>query len=105
MAKGHTQDYVFHQRDRDDAARAMASQVHVVGDHVFGTNRPISIMNHGGESELTDDDKADLTTLYLRAWDGDLTHINGTPIRIVRPFSSLAPVPDGVFALGRQPVG
>ena len=68
MAKGHTQDYVFH-------------------------------------SELTDDDKADLTTLYLRAWDGDLTHINGTPIRLVRPFSSLAPVPDGVFALGRQPVG
>jgi hypothetical protein len=43
--------------------------------------------------------------LYLRAWDGDLTQINGTPIRIVRPFSSLAPVPDGVFALGRQPVG
>lgn len=62
MAKGHTQDYVFH-------------------------------------SELTDDDTD------LKAWDGDLTHINGTPIRLVRPFSSLAPVPDGVFALGRQPVG
>ena len=72
---------------------------------IFGTHRPFSIMNYGSNSELTDVDKADLTTLYRQAWDGELTHINGTPFRLVRPFSSLAPVPDGVFALGRQPVG
>jgi len=72
---------------------------------VFGTHQAFSIMNYGSKSELTDVDKADLTTLYRRVWDGELTHVNGTPIRLVRPFSSLAPVPGGVFALGRQPVG
>jgi hypothetical protein len=34
MGKGHTQDHPFKQRDRDDAAKVMASQVHVFGDHV-----------------------------------------------------------------------
>lgn len=156
MGKDRKQDHPFEQRDRDDAANAMASQVQssatgssatpIRGDtrrrrtatqsrkeqvdtlihetgHTFGlrhffalsesawpsvisgTHRPFSIMNYGSNSELTGLDKADLTTLYRQAWDGELTHINGTPIRLVRPFSSLAPVPDGVFALGRQPVG
>jgi hypothetical protein len=65
---------------------------------IFGEHKPFSIMNYGDMGELTDSDKSDLSTLYRRAWSGELTDINGTPIRLVRPFSSLAPVPSGVFA-------
>jgi len=65
---------------------------------IFGEHRPFSIMNYGNMSELTDLDKSDLSTLYRRTWSGDLKHINGTAIRLVRPFSSLAPVTSGVFA-------
>ena len=58
-------------------------------------------MNYGDMSELTDNDRSDLSTLYRRAWSGDLLHINRTPIRLVRPFSSLAPMPSGAFAFAR----
>ena len=68
---------------------------------IFGQHRPFSIMNYGDMSQLTDVDKSDLSTLYGRAWSGDLTQINGTPIRLVKPFSSLAPVPTGAFAFAR----
>jgi hypothetical protein len=71
---------------------------------VFGTHEPFSIMNYGSKSVLTTTDKADLTELYRLARSGELTHVNDTPIRLVRPFSSMAPVPDGVFALGRAMV-
>jgi hypothetical protein len=54
---------------------------------VFGTHKPFSIMNYGSQSELTDYDKADLNRLYQAAWSGELTNINGTPIRFVKPFS------------------
>jgi hypothetical protein len=65
---------------------------------IFGEHRPFSIMNYGEMSELTDLDKSNLSTLYRSAWSGDLNHINGTPVRLVKPFSSLAPGPSGVFA-------
>jgi len=55
---------------------------------VFGTHKPFSIMNYGGQSELTDYDRSDLRRLYQSAWSGELTHINGTLIRLVRPFSA-----------------
>jgi hypothetical protein len=55
---------------------------------VFGTHRPFSIMNYGSQSELTDDDKADLKRLYQTAWSGQLMEINGTPIRSVKPFNT-----------------
>jgi Metallo-peptidase family M12B Reprolysin-like len=55
---------------------------------VFGAHKPFSIMNYGAQSELTDDDRADLKHLYELAWSGELTHINGTPIRLVRTFSA-----------------
>lgn len=55
---------------------------------VFGEHKPFSIMNYGSQSELTEDDTADLKRLYQTAWSGDLTHINGTPIRFVKPFST-----------------
>jgi len=57
---------------------------------VFGTHSPFSIMNYGQGSKLTQADLHDLTELYRLAWTGQLTHINGTPIGFVRPYSSLA---------------
>jgi hypothetical protein len=58
-----------------------------IPSEVFGVHRPVSIMNYGAQSQLTADDKSDLTRLYQLAWSGQLTDINGTPIRLVRPFS------------------
>jgi hypothetical protein len=58
---------------------------------VFGTHRPFTIMNYGSQSELTDDDRADLKRLYQTAWSGELTEIAGTPIRSVKPFNTIAP--------------
>ena len=55
---------------------------------VFGVHRPLSIMNYGPQSQLTGDDKSDLKRLYELAWNGQLTEINGTPIKLVRPFSA-----------------
>lgn len=57
---------------------------------VFGTHHPFTIMNYGPQSKLTDDDLSDLKELYRLAWSGHLTEINGTPIRLVRPYSALA---------------
>jgi hypothetical protein len=55
---------------------------------VFGEHEAWSIMNYGAKSKLTDDDKADLKTLYQRAWNGALTEINGTPIKLVKPHTA-----------------
>lgn len=57
---------------------------------VFGTHSPFSIMNYGPESVLTDADLIDLTELYRLVWSGQLTHVNDTPVRLVRPYSALA---------------
>ena len=56
---------------------------------VFGTHKPFSIMNYGSQSVLTEDDRADLKRLYQAAWSGELTNINGIPIRLVKPFSTI----------------
>jgi len=55
---------------------------------VFGVHNKFSIMNYGANSKLTADDKADLKKLYQLAWSGQLTEINGTPIKFVTPFHS-----------------
>ncbi len=60
---------------------------------IFGTHDPFSIMNYGEQSELTDADKSDLKRLYQLAWSGDLTEINGTPIRFVKPFHTTGDTP------------
>lgn len=57
---------------------------------IFRTHSPFSIMNYGSMSTLTKADLEDLTELYRLAWTGQLTHINGTPIRFVRPYSAPA---------------
>ncbi len=56
---------------------------------VFGEHEKFSIMNYGATSTLTDDDREDLQRLYHSAWSGALTDINGTPINLVKPFSSI----------------
>ncbi len=53
---------------------------------VFGTHRAFSIMNYGHLSELTPEDRGDLKRLYSMAWSGALNNVNGTPIRLVKPF-------------------
>jgi hypothetical protein len=56
---------------------------------IFGMHKPFTIMNYGNQSELTDDDKADLKRLYEMVWNGELTQINGTPIQLVEPFHTI----------------
>lgn len=59
---------------------------------VFGTHSPFSIMNYGAQSVFTEADKADLRRLYQLAWRGEISHVNGTPIRFVHPFHASAEV-------------
>jgi hypothetical protein len=67
--------------------------------HVFGTHSPFSIMNYGAQSQLTPQDKSDLKSLYQLAWSGQLTNINGTPIRLLKPFSAIGSVPDNLVTV------
>ncbi|MBL8296803.1 MAG: matrixin family metalloprotease [Rhodanobacteraceae bacterium] len=53
---------------------------------VFGEHQPFSIMNYGDKSEMTEQDRRDLKMLYTKVWAGELKQINGTPIRLVRPY-------------------
>jgi hypothetical protein len=88
-------------RSRDDQVNTLVHELgHVFGlrhffanisetqwrSELFGTDSPFSIMNYGSKSVLTDADKADLKRLYELAWSGDLTQINGTPIRFMKPY-------------------
>lgn len=66
---------------------------------IFGTHRPFSIMNYGEMSKLTEEDKSDLKSLYAAAWSGELTAINGTPIRLVRPYSMTPPAPPAALIM------
>ena len=55
---------------------------------VFGSDGKFTIMNYGSNSRLTKADKSDLAKLYKLVWSGKITEINGTPIRLFKPFSS-----------------
>lgn len=57
---------------------------------IFGEHTEFSIMNYGLLSELTQQDKDDLTRLYKAAWNGSLKDINGTPIKLVKPYNTIA---------------
>jgi hypothetical protein len=70
---------------------------------VFGTHKPFSIMNYGSQSVLTYEDKADLRRLYQMAWRGEITQINGTPIRLVKPFHSIGVPLENKAALALVP--
>jgi hypothetical protein len=58
---------------------------------IFGTQDKFTIMNYGALSKLTPIDKSDLKRLYGEVWSGLRTEINGTPIRLMQPFHTLAP--------------
>jgi hypothetical protein len=57
---------------------------------IYGEHNKFSIMNYGDLSEMTTDDRHDLNRLYQEVWTGKLTSINGTPIKLVKPFSMTA---------------
>lgn len=71
---------------------------------IFGKHVKFSIMNYGPDSKLTPDDKADLKRLYQLAWSGELTHINGTPIKFVKPFHATGAAPENIVALGQAAI-
>jgi hypothetical protein len=56
---------------------------------IFGEHTPFSVMNYGEDSRLTEADRRDLKLLYEGAWSGQLKKINGTPIKLVRPYHYL----------------
>ena len=68
---------------------------------VFGTHNPFSIMNYGSKSVLTEEDRADLKRLYQLVWSGELTDINRTPIRFVKPFNTIRSTPENLVADSR----
>ncbi len=53
---------------------------------IFGKHKPFSIMNYGANSKLTPADKKDLKRLYEGVWSNQIRKINGTPIKLFRPF-------------------
>lgn len=55
---------------------------------LFGKQSKFTIMNYGPNSKLTRSDKADLRKLYRMVWSGELDEINGTPIKLFRPYGS-----------------
>ena len=55
---------------------------------IYGTHNKFSIMNYGSASVLTDADRSDLQKLYAAVWDGQVSSLNGTPIRLMRPYST-----------------
>ena len=56
---------------------------------IFGEHRPFSIMNYGDESQMTEQDRSDLKLMYSKVWSDELTNINGTPIKLVKPFHTI----------------
>lgn len=56
--------------------------------HLFGTHSRFSVMNYGADSKLTEADRADLKALYAQVWSGALKTVNGTPIKLFKPFSA-----------------
>jgi hypothetical protein len=70
---------------------------------IFGVHKPFTIMNYGSQSVLTPDDRADLKRLYQLVWSGALTDINGTPIKLVKPFHTIGAAPESVVAISQAP--
>lgn len=68
---------------------------------IFGKHKRFTIMNYGPDSRLTNDDKSDLIKLYQSVWNGNLLELNGTPIRLVRPFHTTGAPPDSMVAVGQ----
>jgi hypothetical protein len=63
---------------------------------IFGKHSKFSIMNYGEDSKLTADDRKDLKRLYELVWAGQLTEVNGTPIRLMGPFHNSGSSPQSL---------
>lgn len=101
---GRHQLFIFptmFQQSREEQVETLAHEIgHVFGlrhffapeletrwpSVIFGENNPFSIMNYGNLSQLTNADQRDLKLLYESVWNGQLTEINGTPIKLFRPY-------------------
>ena len=68
---------------------------------IFGKHDKFSIMNYGNLSKLTSFDREDLKRLYKLAWAGELTEINGTPIRFVKAFHTSGAGPESLIAVSQ----
>ena len=68
---------------------------------IFGKHDKFSIMNYGNLSKLTSFDRDDLKRLYKLAWAGELTEINGTPIRFVKAFHTSGAAPQSLVAVSQ----
>jgi len=51
-------------------------------------------MNYGTDSAMGAADIRDLKLLYQAVWSGRLRVINGTPVRLFRPFSTFLQMAD-----------
>ncbi|MEM8755438.1 MAG: reprolysin-like metallopeptidase [Pseudomonadota bacterium] len=107
------------EQSREEQVETMAHEVgHIFGlrhffaqisetawpSRIFGDHSPFSIMNYGPDSRMTERDQEDLKELYRLAWTGEMTEINGTPIRLVRAFSDLRePRPQIALAAATKP--
>jgi hypothetical protein len=67
---------------------------------IFGTHKPFTIMNYGSKSVLQAADRADLKRLYQLVWSGQLKKVNGTPIKLVKPFHTIGAPPGSLVAAG-----
>jgi len=83
--------------------RHFFAQVQETGfpSELFGKQDKFTIMNYGANSKLTDADKSDLKKLYETAWTGQITQINGTPIKFVKPFHTVGEPVENVVAVGQ----
>jgi len=86
---------MFEQIEREQLATIVHELGHVFGlrhffanlsekqwkSQLFGKSKATSIMNYGSKSKLTALDIRDLKRLYAMVWSGELTEINGTPIK------------------------
>jgi hypothetical protein len=68
---------------------------------IFGEHKPFTVMNYGSNSKLTKADISDLASLYQSAWAGDLKEINGTPIRLMKPYHKSGTKPAPLSMLSR----
>jgi len=95
-------DTLIHEIGHVFGLRHFFAQVSETGSaaELFGRQDSFTIMNYGYQAQLTDADKADLKRLYETARNGTLTRINGTPIRLVRPFHTIARSPENTVAVG-----
>ncbi|GAB3219635.1 matrixin family metalloprotease [Algoriphagus aestuariicola] len=54
---------------------------------IFGHHYPLTIMNYGHQSTITEQDRIDLKRLYSSVWSGKLSEINGLKIELFKSLT------------------